>query len=104
MGARVRLVTRELERVLVVPLECMVERSGRRVVFFVEGDQARAVDVTDAPLVGEDLVLPATLSYRDVVVRGHRDLRDGTRIHRDQTILTGLETGERVVTPGTRLE
>lgn len=104
MGARVRLVTRALPRALIVPLECMVERSGERIVFFVEEGQARAVPVTHAPLVGDDLVLPDTLPYRDVVVRGHRDLRDGTPVRVDATILSGLQPGERAAAPDAKLE
>ncbi|MGH0029481.1 MAG: efflux RND transporter periplasmic adaptor subunit [Myxococcota bacterium] len=103
MGARARIVTRKLARALVVPLECMVERSGERRVFFVEGGRARAVRVDDAPLVGEELVLPGTLPHRELVVRGHHDLRDGTPVRIDPTVLGGLAEGERVVRPETRL-
>lgn len=104
MGARAHIVTRTLESALVVPLDCMVERAGTRFVFFVEGERATAVPVDDAPLVGERLVLPGTLPHRELVVRGHRDLRDGAAVRIDATILSGLAEGERAVTPGTRLE
>jgi membrane fusion protein (multidrug efflux system) len=104
MGARARLVIREIERALVVPLDCMVERAGKRFVFFVEDGKARAVPVDTAPLVGEELALPGSLPYREVVVRGHHDLRDGVPVRIDGLVLSGLGAGEPAVAPGARLE
>lgn len=101
MGARARIVTRALESALVVPLDCMVESRGERVVFFVADGRAHAVPVGAAPLDGEHLVLPATLPYRELVVRGQHDLRDGDAVRVDESVLADRAPVERV--PDARL-
>jgi membrane fusion protein (multidrug efflux system) len=104
MGARARIVTRSLEAALAVPLDCMVERDGERVVFFVEEGSARAVPVGESALDGATLVLPATLPYRDLVVRGQDDLQDGMPVRIDQTIIADLPEGAPGVVPEARLK
>ena len=91
MSARARIVTRSLDHALIVPLEHMVERAGRRLVFFVEAGTARAVDVGDAIFHGDVVVLDGALPYRDLVVRGERDLADGRPVLVDDSVLAGLE-------------
>lgn len=104
MGARARIVTRSLEAALAVPLDCMVDRAGERVVFFVEGGSARAVSVDDAALDGALLVLPVSLPYRELVVRGQHDLQDGMPVRIDQTIIADLPEGARGVVPEAQLQ
>lgn len=87
MSARARIVARALERAVVVPLGVAVERAGERFVFFVEDGRARGVSVTEATLDGHHLVLEEVPPYRDLVVRGQRDLRDGVLVRVDNTVL-----------------
>jgi hypothetical protein len=82
----------------------MVERDGERVVFFVEEGSARAVPVGESALDGATLVLPATLPYRDLVVRGQDDLQDGMPVRIDQTIIADLPEGAPGVVPEARLK
>ena len=103
MGARGRIATRELESAILIPLECMVERGGERVVFFVADGRAHRVPIDLAALDGEHFVLPATLPYRDVVVRGQHDLSDGVDVRVDQTVLAEHPPGEPGLVPETRL-
>jgi membrane fusion protein (multidrug efflux system) len=91
MSARLRIVTETLPAALVVPLDVVVERDGQRAVFFVSEQRAHLVPVDGATLHGDRLLLPARLPYRDLVIRGQRDLRDGMRVRVDNTILAGVE-------------
>jgi len=87
LSARARIVTRVLAAAVVVPLEASVEREGERVVFFVDGDRARAVPVAAATPQGHDLVLDQAPPYRELVVRGQRDLRNDMLVRVDNTVL-----------------
>jgi multidrug efflux pump subunit AcrA (membrane-fusion protein) len=89
MTARARLVTQQLEEALVVPLEAAVPRDGGLVVFFVADERARAVPVPDGALHGDRLLLPGSIPYRELVLRGQRDLRDGAPVRVDNAILAG---------------
>ncbi len=92
MSAHVRIITRSLASALAVPLEAAVERNGTRVVFFVDGGQARSVSVSGAAAHGHRLVLESPPPYRELVVRGQRDLSDGMPVRVDNTVLAGVET------------
>ncbi len=94
MSARARIVTREVENALVVPLEASVSRAGRRVVFFVEDEHARAISVDDAWLHGDRLVLDTAAPSQDLVVRGQHDLDDGRRVRVDNAILGDTSDAE----------
>ena len=88
MSARARIVTRSLDAALVVPLEAAVQHEGGLVVFFVDaGGRAHSVPVGDAETSGHQLVLEEVPPYRDLVVRGQRDLGDGMRVRVDNTVL-----------------
>ena len=91
MSARTRIVTRDLDRAIVVAADLAVKRGGRRVVFFGDGDRAHAVPVDDAILHGDRLVLSEDVPWRALVVRGHRDLQDGMALRVDNRILGGAE-------------
>jgi membrane fusion protein (multidrug efflux system) len=93
MSARTRIVTRNLESAVIVPLEAVVERADRRVVFFVEAGRARAVDLAEATLHGDRLILPGSLPYRQLVVRGQHDLQDGDPVSIDNRVLEGETSG-----------
>ena len=64
-----------------------MELGGERFVFFVEEGHARAVPVADAQMVGDRLVLPGDLPYRQLVLRGQHHLRDGSAVRIDQSVL-----------------
>jgi len=89
MSARARIVTEALERALLVPLAASVQREGRRVVFFVDEGRARAVPVDDVALQGDVLVLPGSIPWREIVLRGQHDLRDGFAVVVDNAVLAG---------------
>ena len=89
MGARARIVAESLPAAIVVPLEAAVERDDARVVFFVEEGRARAVPVDGAILQGDRLVLRGAQSEGEVILRGQRDLRDGSPVRVDNSILSG---------------
>jgi RND family efflux transporter MFP subunit len=87
MSAHARIVTRALATAVVLPLEASVEREGERVVFFVDGDRARAVPVAGATPQGHDLILEQAPPYRELIVRGQRDLRNDMLVRVDNTVL-----------------
>ena len=89
MSARAQIVTDLKAEILLVPLDAVVDRNGERIVFFVAGGRAHAVDVSDAMQDGELLLLDGSLAFRELVVRGQHDLRDGARVRVDNTILAG---------------
>jgi len=89
MAARAFIVTRSLAHALVIPQALAVPRDGHRVVFFAEGDRARAVPLDDALLHADHFVLAGTLPYRELVVRGQHDLRDGVKLRVDDRVLQG---------------
>ena len=87
MSAWAEIVVRELPDSLRVPIQAMVQLSGRRVVFFVEGARAVAVPVDDALLSGENLILAKPLPYTSLVLRGQHDLIDGMLVRIDNSVL-----------------
>jgi len=99
MSARARIVTREIESALVVPLESAVERGGLRVVFFVDDGHAAMVSLEAATLHGDRLILSGALPYRELVVRGQHDLRDGFAVTVDNAVLAGLPESTANVAP-----
>jgi membrane fusion protein (multidrug efflux system) len=103
MSARVHIVTESLLSAVAVPLDSSILRDGERVVFFVEDGRARAVSVSAPRIQGSLLVLPGPLPYRELVLRGQRDLRDGIQVRIDNAILEGLPdaAAEPVSVPGT---
>jgi multidrug efflux pump subunit AcrA (membrane-fusion protein) len=91
MSARARIVTELIERALVIPLEAVVMRDGRRVVFVVENGRARALDAESAVIDGDFAVLMAHPTPAVVVVRGQHDLRDGDDVRVSNAVLAGYE-------------
>ncbi len=91
MSARARIVTHTLDRAVAVPASVAVERNGKRVVFFADGNRAVSVDVEHALLHGDQLVLIEESPYSKLVVRGHRDLQDGILLKIDNRILGRAE-------------
>ncbi len=91
MTARVRIVTDSLATAAAAPLASVVERGGRRWVFFVVDGRARGVAVDDVPIDGDRLVLTGSLPSAELVVRGQRDLREGMRVRVDDTVLGGRD-------------
>jgi len=87
MSARASIVTRVIPDALALPLQASVQRDGARVVFFVNEGQARAVDVSEAILHGDRLVLQGETRPRALVVRGQHDLRDGSSVRLDGSVL-----------------
>jgi RND family efflux transporter MFP subunit len=100
MGARAHIITESLAAAVVVPLEATVERDGVRVAFFVEDHRARAVSVEDAILQGDRLVLRGAPSQIELVVRGQRDLLDGTPVRVDNAILGSVPDGPEAASAG----
>jgi len=49
-----------------------------------------AVATHDAILHGDRLILPGSLPYRELVVRGQQDLQDGLEVTIDNTVIAGL--------------
>ncbi len=89
MIVRASIVTESIADVLLVPLEAIVERNGESVVFFVDGESARAVSLAEATWDGDRVLLPGSLPYRELVVRGHPDLSDGRPVRVDNSVLRG---------------
>ena len=81
------IVTDTLPSVVRVPLEVVVDRGGKPVAFFVDGDVARAVPLELAVRVGSEILVPAEMPYRILVVRGQRDLSDGVPVRVDNSVL-----------------
>lgn len=91
MSARAAIVTSTLEGVIVAPLEAVVERSGRRNVFLVDEGHARAVDVGDAPLHGDHVLISIGVRGVELVVRGQHGLQDGMLVRVDNTVLRAAD-------------
>ncbi len=87
MVARVDLAVETLAGRLSVPIEAIVVREGERVVFFVRDGVAHAVPVAKGRTHRDAILLPSTVPFRELVVRGQRDLSDGTRVRVDNSIL-----------------
>jgi membrane fusion protein (multidrug efflux system) len=102
MIARVRIVTDALPSAVVTPLSVAVERAGRRSVFFVVEGHARAVDASDAALDGDRLVLIGDVPSHELIVRGQRDLRDGTRVRVSDAVLAGSSEPSEPLRPEVR--
>ena len=62
-------------------------REGERVVFFVRDGVAHAVPVARGRTHRDAILLPSTVPFHELVVRGQRDLSDGTRVRVDNSIL-----------------
>lgn len=88
MVARVDLAVETLAGQLSVPLEAVVELEGERVVYFVNDGVAHAVPVAKSRVHRDVILISATLPFRELVVRGQRDLDDGARIRVDDSILS----------------
>ena len=78
-----------MDLVDVAPGTIVVERNSRRVVFFMSDHRARAVDVSDAPIHRDRVLIPSSIGWRTLVLRGHRDLRDSGPVRVDNTVLEG---------------
>jgi membrane fusion protein (multidrug efflux system) len=91
MSARASITTRVVAEALTLPLQTSVLRDDARVVFFVSEGRAHTVDVSDAILHGDRLVLGSPGPYRTLVVRGQHGLRDGVPVRVDNAILAGQE-------------
>jgi membrane fusion protein (multidrug efflux system) len=89
MSARAQIVTQTLDDVLSVPLDLVVERNSRRVIFFISDHRARAVDVSDAPIHRDRILIPSGIGWRTLVMKGQRDLRDYGPVRVDNTVLAG---------------
>ena len=87
MSARARIVTGAVEDAVAVPIEATVERSGRRVAFFVSEGRATAVSLSEAVQDGDRILIGASSISGDLVLRGQRDLRDGMRVRVDNSVL-----------------
>jgi membrane fusion protein (multidrug efflux system) len=98
MSARASIVTEVVPDALAVPVQASVLRDGVRVVFIVEDGRARRVDVTEALLHGDVLVLRDPPGAAALVVRGQHDLRDGIPVQVDGTVLDGGDASEDALT------
>jgi len=102
MIARVHIVTDALPSAVVAPLSVAVDRAGRRSVFFVVDGRARAVDASDTALDGDRLVLIGDVPSEELIVRGQRDLRDGTRVRVSDAVLAGSPEPSEPLRPEVR--
>ena len=88
MVARVEIVATTLPGVLRVPVEAIVAHNGERVVFFVRDGVTYEVPVAEGRFHRDLLLLPNTVPFRELVVRGQGDLSDGIRVRVDDSIMT----------------
>lgn len=96
MSARARIITRSLDSALLVPVGATVERDGNRVAFFADEGRARSVSLIEAIPHGQLFVLTELPSYRELVIRGQRDLRAGDPVRVDNRVLEGaVDVGAR---------
>jgi membrane fusion protein (multidrug efflux system) len=94
MSARASIVTEVVADALAVPVQTSVLRERVRVIFVVEDGRAHSVDVSEALLHGDMLVLRDVPRSVVLVVRGQHDLRDGAPVHVDDAV---LEAGDASV-------
>jgi membrane fusion protein (multidrug efflux system) len=93
MSARASIVTEVVAEALAVPVQASVLRDETRVVYFVEEGRAHGTDVSGALLHGDVLVLRDVAQARTLVVRGQHDVRDGSPVRLDGSVLEGAPAG-----------
>ena len=87
MVARADLEVETLTGQLSVPVEAIVVREGEQIVFFVDDGVAHSVPVAKSRAHRDVILFPGTVTFRELVVRGQRNLVDGTRVRVDNSIL-----------------
>ncbi len=81
MFAEVRLLLRQEQRIVRVPLAALVDRNGGKVAFVVEADRAREAVVQTAFVEGELAAVDGGIHAGDrVVVVGQQNLNDGDEV------------------------
>ncbi len=81
MFAQVNIVTQEKPKAMLVPKEAVVTRSGKTVVFVLQGDTVRMQPVSlGLSKNGTVEVLSGVQVGDEVVVAGQNDLRDGDKV------------------------
>ncbi len=88
MSVAAAIVTQTLPIALRIPLEAVVEREGRPVAYFAVAGFARGVPLELAIRVGDEVLVVAEFPYRELIVRGQRDLAEGLAIRVDNSVLT----------------
>ncbi len=88
MSVAAAIVTQTLSNAVRIPLEAIVERDGKPVAYFADAGLARAVPLELAIRVGDEVLVSAEFPYRELIVRGQRDLAEGAAIRVDNSVLT----------------
>lgn len=79
--ARARVLKRVLRDAVVIPRDAVVQSPGRRTVFVVDGERAVQRDVVLGASQGLMVRVDSGVALGELlVVRGQRDLRDGSRV------------------------
>ncbi len=81
MLARLKILKRRWQKVLVVPRDAVIEREGESAVFVAKGEIAEKRIVRTGPAEGDQVVLLSGVAPGEqLIVVGHRDLTNGERI------------------------
>jgi RND family efflux transporter MFP subunit len=81
MFAEVRLLLRQEQKIVRVPLAALVDKDGGQVAFVVDGDRAREVALRMAFLEGDTVAVESGVNAGDrVVVVGQQNLNDGDEV------------------------
>ncbi|MEA2553890.1 MAG: hypothetical protein QOJ65_2066 [Fimbriimonadaceae bacterium] len=77
------VLLRSIPGAMVVPISAVVPRDGKNVVFVVNGNKARQLEVKTGLRQGNDVQVTGLVSGQEIVVRGQEDLVDGALVKID---------------------
>lgn len=81
MIVRATFVRQQHQQTIAVPLFAVLDRRGKKIVYVVEDDLAREVEVTTGSSIGGQLVVRSGLvAGQQLVVKGHQLLIDGALV------------------------
>lgn len=81
MIVRATFVRQEHQQAIAVPLFAVLDRRGKKIVYVVDDDVAREVEVTAGSSIGQQLIIRSGLKAgQQLVIKGHQLLIDGALV------------------------
>ncbi|MFZ5987790.1 MAG: efflux RND transporter periplasmic adaptor subunit [Bacillota bacterium] len=81
MVAEVRVVTEEKDNIIAVPLECVVDENGKKVIYIVEGDKALKREISTGVSDEKFVEIIGDVKEGDkVIVKGQNFVKDNSKV------------------------